>query len=114
MYFNERVEVFFEHIGERRLDINVAALFGDIINQRFLAQRVDLADDIEVIQLCINGDCRALQFGTTVTDLLAAHDLNPKMVVIEHNGEILARDRYAVTILAEGDNLEIVQMMAGG
>jgi thiamine biosynthesis protein ThiS len=36
------------------------------------------------------------------------------MVVVEHNGEIVPRDRYPDIILLDGDNLEIVQMMAGG
>ena len=40
--------------------------------------------------------------------------LEPRMVVIERNGEIIARDRLAETPVAEGDTLEIVQMMAGG
>jgi thiamine biosynthesis protein ThiS len=36
------------------------------------------------------------------------------MVVVERNGEIIARDRLAETSVDEGDTLEIVQMMAGG
>ena len=36
------------------------------------------------------------------------------MVVVERNGEIVARDRLAETPVQEGDTLEIVQMMAGG
>jgi thiamine biosynthesis protein ThiS len=34
--------------------------------------------------------------------------------VVERNGEIVPRDRYSDTSIQDGDNLEIVQMMAGG
>jgi thiamine biosynthesis protein ThiS len=36
------------------------------------------------------------------------------MVVVEHNYEIVPRERYDEIVLREGDNLEIVQMVAGG
>ena len=66
-----------------------------------------------MIEVTVNGENREVASGT-VTGLLATHNLNPKMVVVEHNGEILSRDSYGTTILSDGDNLEIVQMMAGG
>ncbi len=63
--------------------------------------------------LTINGKGREIE-ETTIGSLLASLKVHPKMVVIEYNGEILQRDRYDVQELAEGDNIEIVQMMAGG
>ena len=50
----------------------------------------------------------------TVAAFLASRGLQARMVVVEHNGEIVPRDQYDETALHDGDVLEIVQMMAGG
>jgi len=62
----------------------------------------------------INGDDRDIAPDTTIAAFLEQRNLKPQMVVVEHNGEIVPRDRFAATGISEGDNLEIVQMMAGG
>jgi thiamine biosynthesis protein ThiS len=67
-----------------------------------------------VIEVTINGDRRQVESGQTLAQLLSALRLEPRMVVIERNGEIVARDRLGETPIAPGDTLEIVQMMAGG
>jgi sulfur carrier protein len=67
-----------------------------------------------MIEIMINGDRRQVEPGQTLAEYLNSLLLEPRMVVIERNGEIVARDRLAQTPLAAGDTLEIVQMMAGG
>ncbi|HEX5322379.1 MAG TPA: sulfur carrier protein ThiS [Capsulimonadaceae bacterium] len=64
--------------------------------------------------LTINGDEREIEQAVTIAQFLAAHNLHERMVVVEHNGEIIPRQKYAEVMLQEGDKLEIVQMMAGG
>ncbi len=66
------------------------------------------------MKVTINGDERDIATDTTIASFLAERNLKPQMVVIEYNGEILARDRYQSTTIEDGDTLEIVQMMAGG
>ena len=66
------------------------------------------------MKLTVNGESREIDGAATVAALLALFGLNARMVVIEHNGEIIPRGTYADAELNEGDNLEIVQMMAGG
>lgn len=66
------------------------------------------------MKLMINGDERELEDGQTIATFLATKDLRAEMVVVERNGEIVPRADYAATKLAEGDRLEVVQMMAGG
>jgi thiamine biosynthesis protein ThiS len=66
------------------------------------------------MKLVINGDEREIADGATIADFLATKDLRPEMVVVERNGEIVPRGGYSAVALAEGDNLEVVQMMAGG
>jgi len=63
--------------------------------------------------LTINGEPRVTE-AVTVADFLASISLASRMVVVEHNGEIVPRDRYGEQPLRDGDTLEIVQMMAGG
>jgi thiamine biosynthesis protein ThiS len=67
-----------------------------------------------MIEVTINGDRRRVEPGQTLAQLLSALCLEPRVVVIERNGEIVARDRLGETTIAAGDTLEIVQMMAGG
>ena len=67
-----------------------------------------------MIEVTINGDCRQVEPGQTLAQLLSRLRLEPRMVVVERNGEIVARDRLGETPLTAGDTLEIVQMMAGG
>jgi sulfur carrier protein len=66
------------------------------------------------MHLIINGESRHVVGAETVQQLLEQFGLQAQMVVVEHNGEIVQRGRYAEERLAEGDTLEIVQMMAGG
>ena len=66
------------------------------------------------MQVIINGEVREVEVGSSLTRLLQSRSLRPQMVVVERNGEIVARGRYDSTFIAEGDVLEIVQMMAGG
>lgn len=66
------------------------------------------------MELVVNGETRVLEDALTIADLLEKHNLKPQMVVIEHNRAIVPRDLYATVILRPGDEIEIVQMMAGG
>ena len=66
------------------------------------------------MQLFVNGENRILDKSVSISEFLAAHNLNPKMVVVEHNRVIVPHDQYADVRLQAGDEIEIVQMMAGG
>jgi len=69
----------------------------------------------EALEVTVNGDRRALPAGSTVASLLAAHDLDPRLVVVELNREILRdRERFADVALAPGDVVEIVHFVGGG
>lgn len=67
------------------------------------------------IALTVNGDRRELPGGTTLSGLLRQHDLDPRLVVVEHNRAILRdRDAYDLVTLADGDVLELVHFVGGG
>ena len=67
-----------------------------------------------MIELTVNGKPRQLDGETTLLDFLEQAGINPQIIAVEHNGEIVKRDRYADTPLAAGDRLEIVRMVGGG
>jgi len=66
------------------------------------------------IAIEVNGEPRRVPDGLTVEALLGVFDLHPKLVVVEHNGEILRRDRYAERRVADGDAFELVHFVGGG
>ena len=66
------------------------------------------------MKLKINGEEREIADGLTVTALLEELQIRPARVVVERNREIVAREVYGITRLADGDNLEIVHFVGGG
>ena len=66
------------------------------------------------IQVRINGGDRAVPSDLSVTGLLEWLDLNPALVVVELNREILDRNRYSEIVVLEEDSLELVHFVGGG
>ena len=64
--------------------------------------------------ILVNGVARALPREATVAALVRELALEGKRVAVEKNGEIVSRSRYAETVLAAGDRLEIVGAVGGG
>ena len=52
--------------------------------------------------------------GMTVEAYLKTTSYDPKRIAIERNGEIVPKSKYAETVLADGDALEIVSFVGGG
>ena len=61
-----------------------------------------------------NGEAVKLSDGATVEDLLATLGLGGRWVIVERNGEPVSRSELTVTVLADGDRLELVRAVAGG
>ncbi len=66
------------------------------------------------IHLQVNGETKTCLSGTALLDFLEQISLNPKLIAVEYNGEILTRSLWPVTQLSEGDRLEIVTIVGGG
>jgi thiamine biosynthesis protein ThiS len=66
------------------------------------------------IELTVNGKPRSVEQPSTLLAYLESLGINPAIVAVEHNGEIVRRERYAETPLSAGDVLEIVRMVGGG
>jgi sulfur carrier protein len=74
----------------------------------------DIPGTKDAIQVRLNGKDREIQGGLNVRQLLESLDLHPRLVVVELNREILDRDRYASTLVGEGDQIELVHFVGGG
>lgn len=65
------------------------------------------------MEIIINGKTAAGEF-SNIQDLLNKEELDPKLVVVEVNGNIIPKTEYSALQLKEGDTVEIIQFVAGG
>jgi len=63
--------------------------------------------------LLINGKPCELE-ARTLADVVAHFNLNERIIVIEHNLDIISRELYGETPVADGDKIEIVHFVGGG
>lgn len=66
------------------------------------------------ITIQINGDSHTCAALTTLPELLTQLKLNPRLIAVEYNGEILHRQYWAKTQMQSGDRLEVVTIVGGG
>jgi sulfur carrier protein len=66
------------------------------------------------IQVHVNGKDREIQPGLSVHELVESFDLNPMLIVVELNREILSRDQFKDVQVSEGDAVELVHFVGGG
>ena len=66
------------------------------------------------IAVRVNGEDRRIAAGQNVRGYIESLGLHPGLVVVEHNREILDRERYADVPIEEGDVLELVHFVGGG
>ncbi|MEM1309870.1 MAG: sulfur carrier protein ThiS [Cyanobacteria bacterium P01_D01_bin.71] len=69
---------------------------------------------INSIQLQVNGEAAQCAPQTLLPNYLKQRGMNPRLVAVEYNGEILHRQFWEETYLQEGDRLEIVTIVGGG
>ena len=61
-----------------------------------------------------NGKPVEARLPCSIEEFLVAQELLPRSVVVEHNGEAVARSEFRRRQLQVGDKLEIVKIVAGG
>jgi sulfur carrier protein len=66
------------------------------------------------IVVFVNGESQRCQQGLNLSKLLEHLHLNPRLIAIEYNGEILHRQYWEGQQIADGDHLEIVTIVGGG
>jgi sulfur carrier protein len=68
----------------------------------------------ETIAIQVNGESHFSPKAQYLPSLLAQLKLNPRLIAIEYNGEILHRQFWNDRLVMEGDRLEIVTIVGGG
>ena len=66
------------------------------------------------MQVEVNGKSREFVAGGSVLALLVELEIDPRMVVVERNREIVRRDDLDRIEVEDGDQFEIVQFVGGG
>ncbi len=66
------------------------------------------------LQVRINGKTHAMPPGQSLSDVIAGLGLSPQTALVEHNGQALLRSEWDGRQLANGDQLEILRVVAGG
>ncbi len=68
----------------------------------------------DTIRIRLNGKDRDIEEGLSVRGLIESLELNPALVVVELNREILDRERYQETPVGPDDVVELVHFVGGG
>ena len=66
------------------------------------------------IQVHVNGKEREVESGLSVHELVESFDLDPLLIVVELNREILDRDQFKAIQVSDGDAVELVHFVGGG
>ena len=62
----------------------------------------------------LNGEPYEIAGPVTIGALLAALNIDPRIVAVEHNVVVIKRQQYGETVVREGDEIEIVRFVGGG
>ncbi|MDP9237255.1 MAG: sulfur carrier protein ThiS [Chloroflexota bacterium] len=72
------------------------------------------------MKITVNGKPReiavtALTGGAVpLPEFLRSHDINPRLVAVAINGDVIPKDQYEAAEIREGDAIEVVRMVGGG
>jgi thiamine biosynthesis protein ThiS len=69
---------------------------------------------VHTINVTANGRAYGVAPGRTVAEFVGERGLEPRMVVVERNGEPLTPSALHSTRLEDGDRLQVVKVVAGG
>lgn len=70
--------------------------------------------DNATISVQVNGERQTFAESLGLLDLLTQIGMNPRLIAVEYNGEILHRQYWSETKIKNGDRLEIVTIVGGG
>ena len=67
-----------------------------------------------MMRITVNGKPREIEGEMDLPAFLGAFDVNPRLVAVAINGDVIPKDQYAAARVREGDVLEVVRMVGGG
>lgn len=66
------------------------------------------------MQLTVNGEVMEMEAEASISKLLIALKVDAPKVAVELNLEIVPKTQFEVTLLKEGDRVEVVSFVGGG
>lgn len=69
---------------------------------------------MSALSIQVNGAARSVAEPITLAGLLLQLGLDPRMVVVERNREIVRRGRLEEVLVQDGDVIELVHFVGGG
>ena len=66
------------------------------------------------VSIFVNGRARQAPAAQTLGELAASFSLDPKLLLVELNGQTLLRDEWPARTLEHGDRIEFIRVVAGG
>ena len=66
------------------------------------------------MRITVNGEVREIARARNVAELIDELGLPAPATLVEHNGLALRREEWPSRLLAEGDIVELVRIVAGG
>ena len=66
------------------------------------------------MRILVNGEEAEIQGAANIAELAEKYQMPPQAVLIEHNGTALHPREWRQRILKDGDQIEIVRVVAGG
>ena len=66
------------------------------------------------MKISLNGETVDAREAKTISQLIRRYELPPQSVLVEHNGLAAHRHEWSGRLLAEGDRVEFVRVVAGG
>jgi sulfur carrier protein len=66
------------------------------------------------MKIALNGESVDAREAKTIAELIDRYELPPQSILVEHNGLAVHRREYPERLLAEGDRIEFIRVVAGG
>jgi len=66
------------------------------------------------MKIAINGESVDARDAKTIAELIDRYQLPPQSILVEQNGVALHRHEWPERLLAEGDRIEFIRVVAGG
>lgn len=64
--------------------------------------------------ISLNGETADTREARTIAELVDRYQLPPQSILVEYNGLVVHRHEWAGRLLAEGDRIEFIRVVAGG
>ena len=67
-----------------------------------------------MINITLNGEKIQVKSDTSLFELVQTKKLNPDVIVIEHNRDIIPKAKWTEVAIKESDQIEIICFVGGG